>query len=644
MEPRLRMWGLFIVLMVPGCVTGYYVALKHDPRFCDLVAVVNCKAETPLTAALSPVPGTLSAGRFRVAANSKAPECGCPGGGDQKVTREGGSETPPSTQLPRKPGQDPPSFPFTGPTPRVKPRYPEGPARTFSEGVCLQDPPNIRNATFKILRYEVGTTLNCDCEKGFRRTSSRRPYMLCTGNSNHSFWENRCQCDRICDEDPPLSTEAPPGSETSRPLTTQRTDFEEHTDMAATMTSFILTTEYQIAATAYGRRASRRRGPEERRRVGRLRPGGDLAPTPASSELGNPESARGGGSPEPALPGAAGRTKSAKAGRVREEAAKSSSACEELGGTPWCGGAVAHTVIHSVSTGAPRGITCPTPTSVEHANIRVKSYNLNSRERYVCNSGFKRKAGTSSLTECVFNKTMNITHWTTPNLKCIRDPSLTHQRPPPMTTPAGVTPGPESHISSGKGEDPVSMEGEQHSCAAITDGLGQPLASWGQGRKGPEHKARRPPSRDELVTQIRSPEGDVLAVRVRETNAPPGPHRSIGEDKDGDNVNGDRLRGWPWQERNVLSAQMQTGPSHATWGTTGNTAVSVLVAVLGAVCVGLLLVCYRRSRPIGRTEYGLDEHDGTTEPHRQRFRHHTAVKLPVSEFSTLLWFLPSFQT
>ncbi|KAB1253978.1 Interleukin-15 receptor subunit alpha [Camelus dromedarius] len=98
-------------------------------------------------------------------------------------------------------------------------------------------------------------------------------------------------------------------------------------------------------------------------------------------------------------------------------------------------------------------ITCPTPTSVEHANIRVKSYNLNSRERYVCNSGFKRKAGTSSLTECVFNKTMNIAHWTTPNLKCIRDPSLTHQRPPPMTTPAGVTPGPESHISSGKGRN-----------------------------------------------------------------------------------------------------------------------------------------------------------------------------------------------
>lgn len=65
------------------------------------------------------------------------------------------------------------------------------------------------------------------------------------------------------------------------------------------------------------------------------------------------------------------------------------------------------------------GITCPTPTSVEHADIQVKSYSINSRERYVCNSGFKRKAGTSSLTQCVFNETAKVAHWTTPNLKCI---------------------------------------------------------------------------------------------------------------------------------------------------------------------------------------------------------------------------------
>ncbi|XP_058388361.1 interleukin-15 receptor subunit alpha isoform X3 [Diceros bicornis minor] len=98
-----------------------------------------------------------------------------------------------------------------------------------------------------------------------------------------------------------------------------------------------------------------------------------------------------------------------------------------------------------------RGITCPTPTSVEHADIRVKSYNLSSKERYVCNSGFKRKAGTSSLTECVLNTTTNLAHWTTPNLKCIRDPSLTHERPPSTLAPSGVTSEPQSPTPSGKG-------------------------------------------------------------------------------------------------------------------------------------------------------------------------------------------------
>ncbi|KAK2105504.1 hypothetical protein P7K49_015018 [Saguinus oedipus] len=90
--------------------------------------------------------------------------------------------------------------------------------------------------------------------------------------------------------------------------------------------------------------------------------------------------------------------------------------------------------------------------SVEHADIQVKSYSLHSRERYICNSGFKRKAGTSSLTECVLNKATNIAYWTTPSLKCIRDPALARQRPaPPSTvTTAGVTPQPESFSPSGK--------------------------------------------------------------------------------------------------------------------------------------------------------------------------------------------------
>nr|XP_021506589.1 interleukin-15 receptor subunit alpha isoform X2 [Meriones unguiculatus] len=92
------------------------------------------------------------------------------------------------------------------------------------------------------------------------------------------------------------------------------------------------------------------------------------------------------------------------------------------------------------------GTTCPTPISVEHAEIRVKNYSVNSRERYVCNSGFKRKAGTSTLTECVMNKNTNTAHWTTPNLKCIRDPSLPHQSPvsPSTVVTPKATPQSES--------------------------------------------------------------------------------------------------------------------------------------------------------------------------------------------------------
>ncbi|KAM7157009.1 interleukin-15 receptor subunit alpha isoform 7-T8 [Molossus nigricans] len=116
------------------------------------------------------------------------------------------------------------------------------------------------------------------------------------------------------------------------------------------------------------------------------------------------------------------------------------------------------------------GTTCSTPTSIEHANIQVKSYEENSRERYICNSGFKRKAGTSSLTKCLHNEDTNVTQWTIPSLKCITtprfypqdhkchvvvlslgDPSLTHQRPPSTVAPAGVTPEPESPSPSEKG-------------------------------------------------------------------------------------------------------------------------------------------------------------------------------------------------
>ncbi|XP_023086333.1 interleukin-2 receptor subunit alpha isoform X1 [Piliocolobus tephrosceles] len=63
----------------------------------------------------------------------------------------------------------------------------------FAE-LCDDDPPKITHATFKAAAYKEGTMLNCECKRGFRRIKSGSPYMLCTGNSGHSSWDNQCQC------------------------------------------------------------------------------------------------------------------------------------------------------------------------------------------------------------------------------------------------------------------------------------------------------------------------------------------------------------------------------------------------------------------------------------------------------------------
>ncbi|XP_039334491.1 interleukin-15 receptor subunit alpha isoform X1 [Saimiri boliviensis] len=172
------------------------------------------------------------------------------------------------------------------------------------------------------------------------------------------------------------------------------------------------------------------RGPKQKRK--RMRLAGRQVPQPHSP------APQGLGSARPGRP--AGPCKAAAMARRRARG------CRTLG-------LPALLLLLLLQLPATLGITCPDPVSVEHADIQVKSYSLHSRERYICNSGFKRKAGTSSLTECVLNKATNVAYWTTPSLKCIRDPALARQRPaPPSTvTTAGVTLQPKSFSPSGKG-------------------------------------------------------------------------------------------------------------------------------------------------------------------------------------------------
>ncbi|XP_064905430.1 interleukin-15 receptor subunit alpha isoform X4 [Columba livia] len=75
---------------------------------------------------------------------------------------------------------------------------------------------------------------------------------------------------------------------------------------------------------------------------------------------------------------------------------------------------------------------CGRPKDVANAHIDVgNNVLLNTRLRYTCNPGYKRKAGTSSLIQCILRDGSSEPDWTHTTLQCIRDPALPLQTPSP---------------------------------------------------------------------------------------------------------------------------------------------------------------------------------------------------------------------
>ncbi|XP_010191409.1 PREDICTED: interleukin-15 receptor subunit alpha, partial [Mesitornis unicolor] len=75
---------------------------------------------------------------------------------------------------------------------------------------------------------------------------------------------------------------------------------------------------------------------------------------------------------------------------------------------------------------------CSRPKDVANAHIDVGNNTLlNARLRYTCNPGYKRKAGTSSLIQCILRDGSTKPNWTDTTLQCIRDPALPPQDPSP---------------------------------------------------------------------------------------------------------------------------------------------------------------------------------------------------------------------
>ncbi|KAK2517254.1 hypothetical protein Q9233_013282 [Columba guinea] len=63
---------------------------------------------------------------------------------------------------------------------------------------------------------------------------------------------------------------------------------------------------------------------------------------------------------------------------------------------------------------------CGRPKDVANAHIDVgNNVLLNTRLRYTCNPGYKRKAGTSSLIQCILRDGSSEPDWTHTTLQCI---------------------------------------------------------------------------------------------------------------------------------------------------------------------------------------------------------------------------------
>ncbi|XP_009956090.1 PREDICTED: interleukin-15 receptor subunit alpha, partial [Leptosomus discolor] len=74
---------------------------------------------------------------------------------------------------------------------------------------------------------------------------------------------------------------------------------------------------------------------------------------------------------------------------------------------------------------------CSRPKDVPNARIDVDTTLLHAYLRYTCNPGYKRKAGTSSLIQCILREGSTEPDWTDTTLQCIRDPALPPQTPSP---------------------------------------------------------------------------------------------------------------------------------------------------------------------------------------------------------------------
>lgn len=233
------MWGLFIVIMVPSSATEFCGNEPLEIRYATFEALtyvkgtmLTCDCKKGFRRIQNGSPYMLCAGN-----SSWERQCQCvssyPGNTGKQVTpqpeeQKKGKTTEMQSQL--------------QPVDQVN-----------LPGHCRAPPAWQHEDTKRTYHFVVGQTLYYQCIPGYKalqsgpfvsvcKTTTRgkigwtRPQLTCLDENEHHQFSGEV--------DTQASTEALPESETSHTITT--TDFQQHSEVATTMETFMFTMEYQV--------------------------------------------------------------------------------------------------------------------------------------------------------------------------------------------------------------------------------------------------------------------------------------------------------------------------------------------------------------------------------------------------------------
>ncbi|KAM4814470.1 interleukin-2 receptor subunit alpha [Urocitellus parryii] len=238
MEPSLLMWGLFTLIMVPGSMTEFCDSEPLEISYATFKALsyvngtmLTCECKRGFRRIQNGSPYMLCTGN-----SSWENKCQCV----SSHPRNTGKQVTPQPEE-QKEGKTTKMQSHLQPVDQVN-----------LAGHCQEPPAWEHEDTERTYHFMVGQTLHYQCIQGYKTLHSGPFLSVCKTIRGGTRWTRpRLTCldenelHLFSDEvDIQTSTDDLPESETYHTITT--TDFQQHSEVATTMETFLFTMEYQI--------------------------------------------------------------------------------------------------------------------------------------------------------------------------------------------------------------------------------------------------------------------------------------------------------------------------------------------------------------------------------------------------------------